>query len=258
MAAFGETVRHVSQVLALKAGPALRAAADFVFPPQCLKCRTLVAEPGTLCADCWGAIRFIAPPFCRCCGQPMSGEAAIGLVCGACLARPPAFEAARSVFLYDDASKPLVLSFKHGDRLDCAPAFGRWLKRAAADLLPQADLIVPIPLHWRRLFRRRYNQAAVLALALSRETGLPADTRALIRGRATPSQGEMRSARQRRINVSGAFAVPERARRTVKGRKILLVDDVFTTGATLNAAARALKRAGVQEIFAVTLAHVVR
>jgi ComF family protein len=179
-------------------------------------------------------------------------------VCGSCHAFPRAFDRARTLFRYDDASKPLILAFKHGDRLDHAPAFSRWLERTGKPLLNDAEILVPVPLHRWRLWRRRYNQAAILAERLAQTCGRPHDPLALERRRATKSQGEMPSAKARRRNVLGAFQVPKSKIGAVKGRNVLLVDDVFTTGATLDACARALKRAGARRVDALALARVVR
>ena len=179
-------------------------------------------------------------------------------ICGPCHAKAPDFDRARALLRYDDASKSLILGFKHGDRLDRAPAFARWLERTGRPLLVETDMIVPVPLHRWRLWKRRYNQAAILAERLARLCGRPHDPLLLERKRATPSQGEMPSAKARRRNVLGAFRVPPGKTAQVRGRNILLVDDVFTTGATLNACARALKRAGAARVDALTLARVVR
>ncbi len=159
---------------------------------------------------------------------------------------------------YDDASKRLVLALKWADRLDLSPAFARWMERTGRALLEQADLIVPVPLHRFRLWWRRYNQAAVIAQSLARASGKPYEPTLLQRVRATPSQGKMPSAKARRRNMLGAFAVPRNRRAEVKGRTVLLVDDVLTTGATMDACARSLKRAGATRVLALTLARVVR
>jgi predicted amidophosphoribosyltransferase len=160
-----------------------------------------------------------------------------GALCGACARDRPPYGRARAVLRYDDASKAVVLGFKHGDRTDGAPAYGRWLLRAGAELIAEAELIVPVPLHWLRLFARRYNQAALLALALARLSGVAAAPDLLVRRRATPSQGRLSAGARRRI--AGAFAV-RRAPRPAADRRVLLVDDVLTTGATAEAWSRAL------------------
>jgi ComF family protein len=236
----------------------VHAALDLLFPPLCMSCRGRVSEPHSLCAACWSAISFIEGALCARCGIPFDVDPIGETVCGGCLAKPHAFDRARALFRYDDASKAMILSFKHGDRLDQAPAFARWLDRTGRPLLAEAELIVPVPLHRWRLWKRRYNQAAVLAGLLARLCAKPHEPLALERKRATPSQGEMASAKARRRNVLGAFRVPPARIAAVRGRNVLLVDDVFTTGATLDACARALKRAGAARVDALTLARVVR
>jgi ComF family protein len=236
---------------------ALRAL-NLIFPPLCVSCRARVGEAHALCATCWNAISFIEGPLCSCCGTPFEVDPGSETVCGACLARPHDFTCARSLFRYDDASKPLILAFKHGDRLDHAPAFARWLERTGRPLFADAGLLVPVPLHRWKLWKRRFNQAAIVAEGLSRIVGIPHDPLVLEKRRATKSQGEMPSAKARRRNVLNAFRVPVDKTGRVRGRRILLIDDVFTTGATLNACARALKRAGAARVDALTLARVVR
>jgi len=233
-----------------------RRALDAVLPPRCLGCGAVVAEPGTLCAGCWQGLAFLAPPFCACCGLPFGHEQGGEALCGGCVRRRPAFARARAVFRYDEASRGLILAFKHADRTDAAPAFARWLARAGAELLAEADLILPVPLHRRRLFSRRYNQAALLALALGRLAQKPVAVDLLRRRRDTPSQGHLRPGERRR-NVAGAFALAPGAGQRLEGRRVLLVDDVFTTGATLESCARTLGRGGVAAVDALALARVV-
>jgi ComF family protein len=236
----------------------VHAVLNLLFPPLCTSCRTRVAEPHSLCASCWSAISFIEGALCARCGIPFEVDPGGETICGACHAKSHDFDCARSLLRYDDASKPLILSFKHGDRLDRAPAFARWMERTGHALLTGTDIIVPVPLHRWRLWKRRYNQAAVLALFLARQSGKIHAPLVLRRSRATRSQGEMTSAKARRRNVLGAFKVPPGDAAMVKGRNVLLIDDVFTTGATLNSCARALKRAGAARVDALTLARVVK
>ncbi len=241
-------------------GAAFGAVLDLLLPHQCLICGVVIGKEGALCAACWAEIAFIAPPICPCCGYPFEldqGGGGAGALCGACLRDPPPFARARAVFRYDSASRHLVLGFKHGDKTHGAPAFGAWLARAAGPLAAEADLVVPVPLHRLRLFRRRYNQAALLAHAFAAAAGLPCVPDLLTRVRATPSQGRLSRAR-RRINVRGAFAVAKGRARLIDGRRVLLVDDVLTTGATVNSAARCLLRAGAGAVDILTLARVVR
>jgi ComF family protein len=232
-----------------------RVALDALLPPQCLSCGELVAEPGVLCPTCWERIDFIAPPLCARCGVPFEVEAGPDVLCGGCLRAPPRFIRARAVFIYADPGKTLILRFKHGDRTDMAPAFARWMARAGAELLADADLVAPVPLHWTRLLTRRFNQAALLANGIAALAGRTAAPRLLVRRRRTAPQGQMgRDARGR--NIRGAIAVRDPLQ--VRERRILLVDDVLTTGATLNECTRVLLKAGAAAVDVLTLARVVR
>lgn len=234
-----------------------RTALDAVLPPRCLSCGAVVAGDGALCPTCWGKLDFIAAPHCACCGLPFAFEVAADSLCGECLRGEPEYSRARAALRYDDASRPLVLTFKHGDGIHAAPAFGRWMAQAAGDLLSGADLILPVPLHRWRLFRRRYNQAALLAKAVAGRSAKPVATDLLIRRRSTPSQGGL-SRSGRIANMRGAFAVTARNSDRLPGRSVLLVDDVMTTGATVGECARILRRAGAARVDVVTLARVVR
>src|SRR5215470_2654881 len=140
-----------------------RMLLNTVLPPLCLGCNEIVEAPGALCAACWPRFSFIAPPYCECCAYPFVEDLGRGTRCAACIARPPRYRRARAAVVYDEQSRRLVLPFKHGDRTDIARACGGWMARAGAELLAEADLIAPVPLHWRRLFMRRYNQAQLLA-----------------------------------------------------------------------------------------------
>jgi ComF family protein len=235
-----------------------RAVLDVVYPPLCIACRTQVAAPGALCAPCWQAIQFLEGPMCACCGLPFDFDPGGDTLCAGCIARPPAYDKARAVMRYDEASRGPILALKHGDRLDLSPPFARWLDRGGRALIDAADVVIPVPLHPFRLWTRRYNQSAELARALARLANKETAFLALVRSRATPSQGAMRSAKARRRNMLGAFKVPPRHKSAIAGRNILLVDDVLTTGATVEACARALKRAGAAKVFVLALARVVR
>lgn len=229
---------------------------DLVLPPRCAGCGASVAEAGALCPACWRAIEFLAPPCCPRCAYPFEFEVSEQTLCAACLARPPVYDRARAVVRYDDGSRGMLLAFKHADRTDLAPVFGRWLARAGSDLLATADLVAPVPLHWTRLWTRRYNQAALLAQRVAVEAGRPFRPDLLIRRKRTQPQKSGFAARRR--NVAGAFSVPQRRRPAIEGRRILLIDDVRTTGATLDGCARALKAAGAAGVDVLTLALVVR
>ncbi len=235
-----------------------RGTLDFLYPPLCIGCRTQVAEPGSLCAVCWQDIEFLDGPACTCCGLPFELDPGGDTQCAACLADPPSFDHARAVMRYDEDSRGPILALKHADRLDLVPGFARWLDRAGRNLLDETDVIVPVPLHPSRLWRRRYNQAAELARAVGRLAHKPIKPAALRRIRATPSQGEMPSAQARRRNMRGAFEVPAHCKSSIDKRRILLIDDVLTTGATADSCARVLKRAGAAKVNVLALARVVR
>ena len=236
---------------------AARRTLDILLPPRCLDCGTLVDRQGGLCATCWAGIQFAAPPWCDCCGLPFDLPAAPGAVCAACTQNPPPYDRARAVFAYDDATRDLILRFKHADHTLVGRPFARWMVRAGADLWPTADLLVPVPLHRRRLIARRYNQAAILALGIACETGIPALPDLLCRVRATPSQGGL-SVADRRANVRDAFAVRPKHSAALAGRTVVLVDDVLTTGATVEALSDVLLDAGASGVSVVTLARVAR
>ncbi len=228
---------------------------DLLLPPLCLSCRKPVAAQGGLCAECWSGIHFLTDPACARCGEPFASAAAAGMLCGPCVAEPPPYDRARAACRYDDASKGLILSFKHGDRPGLARFLAPWMSRAAGPLLAEADLIVPVPLHRWRLLHRRYNQAALLALGLSRRSGVRCIPDLLRRTRRTPPQGTL-GREARRGNVKGAIELAKSVD-SVKKKRILLVDDVLTTGATLGECVRVLRAAGAEAVDVVTLARVV-
>ena len=228
---------------------------DVLLPARCLKCGRTVFESGALCTVCWPDLRFLAPPHCRICGFPFEHDAALDGRCGACLADAPPFERARAVFVYDDDSRDIVLAFKHADRTFGAEALARWMVRAGAELLDGTDLVAPVPLHRGRLWRRRYNQSALLARAIARLSGLRFAPDLLVRHRPTPPQGRQ-SPSARRRNVRGAFRVAPGW--PVDGRRVLLIDDVYTTGATVAECTKTLLATGAKAVDVLTLARVVR
>ena len=228
-----------------------------ILPPLCLGCGEIVAVPGSLCAVCWQSFAFIAPPGCARCGVPFTEDLGPDAECAECLAHPPRFRRARSALVYDDKSRRLILPLKHGDRTDMARACGGWMARAGAELLTEADLVAPVPLHWRRLFTRRYNQALLLARRVSGDAGLRLAPDLLRRRRWTGSQAGLK-AKERRRNVRLAFDIHPRWAPGLKGCSVLLVDDVLTTGATVDACVRALERGGARHVDVLTLARVVR
>lgn len=229
---------------------------DLVLPPLCLSCGAGVEAHGALCGDCWRKIEFISEPFCPVTGLPFPYDPGPGMLSAAALASPPPYAMARAVMRYSDASAQLVHQFKYADRLEAAPAFGRWMARAGAALLKDADLIAPVPLHRRRLFSRRFNQSAELARQVARLSGVPFVPDLLERVRATRPQVGL-SGDARRRNVAGAFRVSEAMKAAARGRNVVIVDDVMTTGATAEACARALAAAGARETRVLCLARVV-
>ena len=232
----------------------LRAATDALFPPQAFDGGRFPQGEG-LSAESWTRVAFLEDPVCDGCGVPFEFDPGAEVRCPACQARPLAFARARAACLYDDHSRELILQFKHGDRTEFAGLFARWIGRSAAPLLAEADAVVPVPLHPTRLLKRRYNQAAEIARPLARTAGLEYLPDALVRTKRTDSQGG-KSGSGRRRNVAGAFAVPAARAKQVKGRRVLLVDDVMTTGATLEACAKALLRAGARAVDAAVVARV--
>ena len=243
----------VTALLAEGGGRAL----DLLLPPRCLSCGSIVARAQGLCSDCWKALHLLGEPQCDRCGLPFEYEQIAHMLCGACLKDPPSWTRARAALAYDDGSKPMILRFTHADYTQAAATFAIWMQRAAGPLLEEADIIVPVPLHRWRLFRRRYNQSALLALSLGRRAGPRVIPDLLLRKRNTPSQGSL-SAKQRQRNVAGAFAVQPRWRAALKDARVLLVDDVFTTGATLEACSKTLYRGGAARVEVLTLARVLR
>jgi ComF family protein len=232
-----------------------RAVVDGVLPPRCLACSTIVDEPHALCAGCWSTMTFFAAPWCARCGLPFAHPMGEGALCASCAGETPHWDRARAVMRYDKHSRGLVLSLKHGDRTHLARALGSWMRRAGGEVLDGADLIVPVPLHWTRLFARRYNQAGLLAHAIHAAGGPPVAPDWLVRRRRTPSQGRLGPLGRVR-NVRGAFAL--KRGRSVKGKRLVLVDDVLTTGATVAECARVLRREGAAYVGVLTLARAVR
>lgn len=236
---------------------ALRATLDVLLPPHCLTCDRPVDAPGQFCIECFRGTAFITEPCCTHCGVPFSyaGQGGAERLCPACRAHPAPWGQARAALRYDGRAKRLVLPFKHADRPDLAKALAPMMARAGAALLRRAELIVPVPLHRRRLFARRYNQAALLAQALARIAGVPAVPDLLCRTRATVSLGEL-GATARAEAVAGAFAVrPSRAGR-LAGRRVLLVDDVMTSGATAAGCTEMLLSAGAAGVDVLVAARV--
>jgi ComF family protein len=232
-------------------------ALDVVLPAQCLGCRALVGTLGTLCPSCWSKVRFIDRPLCAACGVPFEFEMGEGTLCGACVRSRPEYDRARAAIVYDEGSRGLILAFKHGDRTDAAPALARWMVRAGGELIADADLIAPVPQHWTRLFARRYNQAALLALAIGKQTGTRVVPDLLVRRKRTSPLGKLGPS-ARRKTVRHAFTIRARKVPIVTGLRVLLIDDVHTTGATVNACSHVLLRAGASAVDVLSVARTVR
>lgn len=230
--------------------------ADLLYPPRCVACGAATAEAHALCPRCWSGIAFIERPFCERLGTPFAVDIGGPLLSPAAIAEPPVFGRARAVARFDGAVREMVHRLKYGDRMDLAEAMGRMMVRAGGEILAGADVLVPVPLHRMRLFMRRFNQAAALARVISRLTGVPWEGEVLRRVRRTRPQAGL-TRLQRAGNLQGAFAVPADRRAHVEGRTVVLVDDVLTTGATANAASRALLRAGAQQVDVLAFARVV-
>ncbi|WP_375465541.1 ComF family protein [uncultured Methylobacterium sp.] len=241
-------VRHVRAFAARAIG--------VIYPPSCAGCGGATADPGALCPSCWTGLRLIAAPFCPRYGTPFALDLGIDtLLSPRAIAEPPVFARARAVALYDDTARSLVHRLKYEDRLDLAQAMARMMSAAGKTLIAEADCVVPVPLHRWRLWRRRFNQAALLARPIARGGGRPFEPQALARVKATRSQvGLTRAGRAE--NLQGAFRVPPTQAARIQGRRVLLVDDVTTTGATANAAARALLRGGAASVDLLTFALV--
>ncbi|HEY1736305.1 MAG TPA: ComF family protein [Methylovirgula sp.] len=235
-----------------------RLVLDVVYPPSCLCCQAAIGEHGALCPRCWAQMSFIERPYCDRLGTPFAYDLGIaGLLSPDAIANPPVYARARAVARFDDGpARELVHRLKFYDRMELAEPMGAWMARAGEDILPEADFLVPVPLHRARLMWRQFNQAQALAAAIGRTSGKKVEPLLLHRVKRTaPQVGLTRM--QRAENVQGAFAVPDDARPAVEGRRLVLVDDVLTTGATINAAARALLRAGAAQVDVLVFARVV-
>src|ERR1700723_2854478 len=234
---------------------AAKLALDIALPTLCVACREPVDGEG-VCATCWAKLSFIAPAFCPRLGIPFVYDPGPDLLSMEAIANPPAYTRARAAVRYDDVARTLVHALKYQDRTDLAPAMGRWMARAGRELLEQADVLVPVPLHWRRGWSRRYNQSGALARMIERESGVKLSSEALRRVRQTQQQIGL-SRKERASNVQGAFKAPADRQSLIHGRRVVLIDDVLTSGATVDACARALLRAKAASVDVLVFARVV-
>ncbi len=230
---------------------------DVFLPPRCLICHTTVQKQNGLCPKCFAKIHFLTDQSCPVCGRPYTFpvEDKSELICGKCLTRKPKLAQMKAVFAYDDFSRGLILPLKHADMTESVPFLADMLLRRGGEMLKNSDCIIPVPLHWRRLIKRKYNQSALLANALAARVQKPCFNSVLIRSKNTPSQGH-KTRKARKENVKDAFMVKNAAH--IKGKTVLLIDDVYTTGITLNECARALKSAGAKKVNALTLSRICR
>ena len=224
----------------------LRNVLSPLIPPLCPLCNQAVEADYTLCAQCWPHVEFISTPFCDRCGQPLECAAIPLMTCGSCLLDPFPFLAARAVFRYTPSSRALILKLKHGDMTYLADFLAQWMARDTG-YLSDVDLIVPVPLHWTRLLKRGFNQAALIGKRLSIHTKIPQDPQVLKRLTATSSQGGL-SKKERALNVQKAFGINAKKKGHIQGKTILLVDDVMASGATLRFCAESLLTAGAKSV----------
>lgn len=230
---------------------------DIIFPPRCILCSELVARQGDLCTECWNNIDFITDPLCDCCGIPFEYKVEGEVLCGECILNRPVYNKSRTVFDYNDNSRKLITRFKYADKIHACNSFAKWMQRAGSEIIKNSDLIVPVPLHRIRLFTRRYNQSALLAGALGKLCGLPVYQRMLVRRKyTTPQAGLTRT--QRIKNVRYAFAVNKKLSHMLNGKNVILVDDVITTGATIDACAKTLLKGGAASVNVLTIAKTIK
>ncbi len=245
-------LRHVSRL----AASSFRYSADLILPPVCVSCSALITRHNLLCPKCWSSLHLVTPPLCNRLGIPLPGYEAGGPhISVQAMANPPVFSRARAAAHYGGIMRRLIVRFKFEDKHEPLPLFIKLMREAGRELLSDADVLVPVPLHRLRLLQRRFNQSALLAKGLSRATGVPAEVVALKRTRRTAAQvGLPQEARQE--NVAQAFGVSRSGLKALQGKKVVLIDDVITTGATANACASALLNAGANRVDVLAVALV--
>jgi ComF family protein len=234
---------------------AFRHILDFALPPRCPGCGIVTEGPHRFCLSCWQSLTFLGDPCCARCGLPFDYDAGAGVECGKCLADPPAFDRLRAAVAYGNVARKVTLKIKYSGRPGVAETLAHFMQRHIGEM-DRDSLVAPVPLHRWRIWSRGYNQSALIATALARRGGLERELDLIRRIKATPPlRGMGRS--ERAEAVRGAFHVPDRARALVRGRNVILVDDVYTTGATTNACAKILKRSGAARVDIICWARVV-
>ena len=242
------------QIALHAARAAARQVLDFALPPRCPGCGAVTADDHSFCLGCWTALRFLGDPCCACCGLPFDYDAGADALCGSCTAHPPSFERMRAAVAYGEIARRVALKLKYGGRPGAAETLARFMQRHLATSDPDA-ILVPVPLHRWRIWTRGYNQAALVAQALARLTGRTAEIDILRRVKATPVLRGL-GRRERALAVRGAFALTGAGKAAVRGRTIILVDDVYTSGATAGACAKALRRGGAARVEIICWARV--
>jgi len=230
--------------------------ADLLYPPSCAACGALTGTHRSLCPRCWSTIRFIERPYCEVLGSPFSHDLGTGILSAEAIADPPPFDRLRSAAIHEGVTRDLVHGLKYRDRIDLAPMMAEWMLRSSDGTVGACDALIPVPLHRTRLFSRKFNQAAELARHLARLSDKPLLAATLVRVKRTSQQVGL-GARARQDNVRGAFAIARNRDNDVFGRRVVLIDDVYTTGATVAAAARVLRKAGASDVSVLTFARAV-
>ncbi|MDR0631747.1 MAG: ComF family protein [Holosporaceae bacterium] len=225
---------------------------NICFPITCYNCGKIVDSEG-LCQECWKKIRWIGDPKCKICGVPFEIDACA--LCPNCLRKKPHFDRAVSVFEYDSFSKIMILKFKHGDKTHICRQLSTWMYRVAQDAIKNADVIIPVPIHFLKRLKRKYNQSELLARELGKLSGIPYEPRILQKEKPTPQQ-EGLSRNMRLKNINGSFGVDSRYFSTLFKKTVVLVDDVLTTGATINECSKILKKHGAEKVIVLTIARV--
>jgi len=231
---------------------------DLILPPKCLNCSARVDMAHNICPKCWKDLYFISDPMCGCCGFPFvfqTDEINCNSLCGQCQTTKRSFDKAITALRYDDISRKMIIGFKHQDRTEYAVFFAKLLKQVGKNILKKVDIIIPVPLHNRRLLKRRYNQSALIAAILAKECDISHKPQALLRIKNTPPQEG--NIRKRTKNVRGAFRVNAEYVKEIQGKNILIIDDVYTTGATIETCSKALKKSGADKIYILTISRVI-